>query len=436
MSIRFKLMSLIASLFITALGNSIFTFKLESYGEEKLAWVNHTHLVLHHSELFLSSLKDAETGQRGFLLTQKPPYLQPYHAGIASSKKHFKKLKELTLDNPKQQQRLLLIQELMTLKFDELAQTIKLTQDNRDNTEAIALVNENQGKQHMDNLRNTLDEFNNEEALLLEQRKGDFKASRAMITTLILVELMLFTFLAFFTFSFLQKNIFQPLDLLLSCTKKAEQGKPIDITDITKKDEMGYLIASFFTMSEKIYQRTNELNFKAHHDELTGLNNRTNIFNDIENAMVHSKDNKTKLAIFFIDLDGFKTLNDTLGHDAGDVVLKETATRLQNTIRSNDSVYRVGGDEFVILIKDLNTATEVRHVVSNIFNAIKLPVLIQQQPKGIALSLGVAIFPDDTDNAQELVKYSDIAMYAAKRDSDCDYKFFDPSMLKRASDTL
>jgi diguanylate cyclase (GGDEF)-like protein len=434
MSMRFRLTLLILVLFVTAIGNSLFTFWLKTIEEDKLIWVNHTHKVIYQSERFLSSLKDTETGQRGFLLTDDAAYLQPYYAGLSKAKIQFDILKELTSDNPQQQKRLDKIRGMMEIKFAELAQTIELLQSNGDNSEALEVVKGNKGKQYMDNIRSLLDNFNNEEVLLLEQRKGDYKASRARIDILIIVQLIVFIFLAFFTFLFLKRNLFQPLQILLNNTKKTEEGQSLEIADIVSNDEMGYLLFSFFTMSEKVHKRAKVLSYKAYHDELTGLKNRSKMNNEIENAINDSKELNTKLALLFIDLNDFKVLNDTLGHDAGDVILKETAVRLKTAVRSDDSVFRIGGDEFIVLIKNIKTVDEVEGIAAKILKAIESPVVIQGQQTKISISFGVAISPDDSENSIEIVKFSDIAMYAAKKDKDSYFKFFNRGMLNRASD--
>ena len=434
MSIRVKLILLLGVLFLAAIGNSIFTFQLEAHEEEKLAWVNHTHKVLEESLLLISSLKDAETGQRGFLLTGIPLYLQPYYTGRATATKHLGRLFALTLDNPDQQERLQSINDQMKFKFEELAETIELTQIDGNSQRAVEMVRNNEGKEYMDELRRILSEFTNAESLLLEQRKGDFKASKARIATLIVVELVFFISLAFFTVLFLQKNLFQPLNLLLASTRKSEDGKEIEIGDILQRDEMGYLLSSFFEMNKRIVKNAEELNFKADHDKLTGLKNRSTMLGEIKRTIKHSQQFKTKSAILFIDLNDFKLLNDSLGHDAGDQLLIETATRLNKCVRSDDSVFRVGGDEFVVLIKDLRSLEEIKQVATKILRITKFPVMIQEQETKINFSVGVAVMPDDADDPDVLVKYSDIAMYAAKRDTDTHCQFFDRSMLKRGSD--
>ncbi len=434
MTLRIKLLLLMCSLFVAAISNAVFTLQLESYSQEKLDWVNHTNSILDESNLLLSNLKDAETGQRGFLLTKVAAYLQPYYTGLENVEIHFNQLKRLTTDNLEQQKRLDSIKEQMDLKFAELDETINLTQTNDNNIAALKLVTSNKGKQYMDSIRRQLSDFNNAETLLLEQRKGDFKASKSIITTLMSVELVLFVFLGIITFTFLQRNLFQPMDLLLSSTKKAGKGQKITISDIVQKDEMGYLLSSFYKMSQKIQKRTGELDYKAHHDELTGLKNRVLLFSDIEDAINKASTLHSKTAIFFIDLNDFKILNDTLGHDAGDVMLKETATLLKNSIRSDDSVYRVGGDEFVVLLNNINSKKEAEQVITKMLGATQLPLIIQGKETKISLSIGAAIAPDNSNDATEIVSFADIAMYIAKRNKDPKYKFYDDSLNKRASD--
>jgi len=432
MSIRLRLVLFISFLFITAVGNALFTFQLEKYGEEKLEWVNHTNKVILETKEFLSNIKDTETGQRGYLLTEDTSYLEPYHAGIIAAVVHFDNLIKLTSDNPLQQKRLNEIKKFMHLKFDELKETIRLKEkQNGEGDKALGLMKQNKGKHYMDNIRVLLKEFSNTEMILLEQRKGDFRAHRASITTVIIIEVMFFIFLALMTISFLNKNLFHPLKLLLLSTHKMEAGEKVHIADITSNDEMGYLLSSFFKMQEKVHNRTEKLDYKAHHDELTGLKNRVKMHHEIEEAIDELKKFKIKFAVMFIDLNKFKQLNDTLGHDAGDVMLKETANRLKESVHSDDTVFRLGGDEFLVLIKN---DLEVQNIVSTILEEIKPPVMIQGQPIAISLSIGIAISPDDTESSDEILKYSDIAMYEAKRDETCDYKYFNKSMLKRSSD--
>lgn len=433
MSIRIKLILFISFLFIAAIGNAMLTIQLERYGEEKLFWVSHTNKVILEINELVGEIKDAETGQRGFLLTQNNSYLEPYYRGIIKAKNHFNSLMFLTSDNQLQQQRLYEINKLMKLKFDELAVTIQLTQDNNNN-KALEIVAKGTGKQYMDDIRTLHDEFSNTEMVLLEERKGNYREYRGIITSAIIFEIIFFVFLAISTIIFLNKNLFAPLTLLLASTHKMQEGKRVDIAELSSQDEMGYLISSFFKMQDSVLERTEILHSKAIHDELTGLLNRTSVFDEIEKAIINTKELGTQSTLFFIDLNKFKQLNDTLGHAAGDAVLIETAKRLVSSVRTDDIVFRLAGDEFLVLIKNINNISEVQHIVSNILDTFKPSTMFQGKSIKISLSIGIAISPDNSENATELLNMADVAMYEAKHDKGSDYKFFDKSMLKRASD--
>ncbi len=431
MSVRLKLSVLITILFLTTIINAFFTFQLERYGDDKLKWVDHTNEVLMVKGKLLSAIKDAETGQRGYLLADNPSYLEPYYAGVYEANSNFYKLKELTIDNAEQQERLELIETIMELKFDELAETIAFVQGN-EKDKALEIVLQDKGKKYMDDIKNQFILFANVELILLEKRKGDFRENRVQITTLIIVGLLFFIGLAIMTVMFLQKSLFLPLRLLLASIEKVESGNKIEISDVIENNEMGRLISTFFIMSDKVYQRAQTLAYKANHDELTGLKNRATIFEEIKNSINGLQQLGGKIAILFLDLNLFKKINDTLGHDVGDLILKETATRLNHSVRSSDTVFRMGGDEFLVIVRNIKDISYVHTAVTNILKEFEEPAMIQGQLMNISISIGVAISPDDTSNNNEIVKFSDIAMYEAKRDKDVNYKIFDKSMLERA----
>jgi diguanylate cyclase (GGDEF)-like protein len=436
MSVRLKLTILLALLFIASIGNAIFTFVLEGHVEKKLTWVIHTHEVINKSEKLLSTMTDAETGQRGFLLTGDIAYLEPYHRGVSFAEENLKVLLELTNDNQGQQERLLNIQKIMNKKFDELRETISWVSGGKEQGKeaALVIVKKNTGKKYMDDIRMALVEFNNEELVLLEIRKGDFKEYRAYITTLIGIEVLFFIFMALITMFFINNNLFRPLKLLLASTSKMEKGERQTVEGLLPDDEMGYLLSKFYQMSEKVYEKTELLSFKANHDELTGLRNRVGVEKEIKDSMVGMNEGRGKLAVLFVDLNKFKQFNDTLGHDAGDAILKETAERLGNAVRSGDVVFRHGGDEFVVVIKNIADVRHIENVVEKIIKKFEPPLTFSGNSIEISVSIGVAVAPDDTVNGEEMLKFSDVAMYAAKRDEVCGYRFFNRSMLRRSGD--
>ena len=166
----------------------------------------------------------------------------------------------------------------------------------------------------------------------------------------------------------------------------------------------------------------------AHHDELTSLPNRT-MFGEMLNLEIQqARRYKRNFAVLFIDLDRFKVINDTLGHEAGDTLLREIATRLTQSLRSSDVVARLGGDEFVVLVQEVNDAKYIATVARKILSAVIKPMLIQGQECGVTASIGICMFPADAEDQQSLMKNADIAMYRAKEEGQNTYQFYSREM--------
>jgi diguanylate cyclase (GGDEF)-like protein len=158
----------------------------------------------------------------------------------------------------------------------------------------------------------------------------------------------------------------------------------------------------------------------ALHDPLTGLPNRA-LFNDrLEHGMAQAKRHGWALAVMFLDLDGFKNINDTYGHDAGDGLLRQIAERLRESTRSDDTVFRHGGDEFLYLLMEVRDERDIVSVAEKLIRAIQAPCHISLRDMvispSISASIGIAVYPKDGTTAQMLVKSADEAMYRAKRD--------------------
>ena len=142
-------------------------------------------------------------------------------------------------------------------------------------------------------------------------------------------------------------------------------------------------------------------------------------------AIATSNRNKTHFALCFIDLDGFKPVNDSYGHDAGDFVLKEVGVRLAACLRENDTVARLGGDEFVVILVDVDANTGLNATLDRILTAIKMPIAIPEGVDvGISLSMGVTIFPEDSGDPEELLNHADEAMYLAKKRGQGQHSFY------------
>ncbi|BDT79233.1 hypothetical protein PKF032_11210 [Polynucleobacter yangtzensis] len=179
-------------------------------------------------------------------------------------------------------------------------------------------------------------------------------------------------------------------------------------------------------MEEAVMQgRTEALQKVANHDSLTGLPNRHLLLDRLGQAIASSNRNKTHFALCFIDLDGFKPVNDSYGHDAGDFVLKEVGIRLTACVRENDTVARLGGDEFVVILVDIDASADLNATLDRILASIKKPIAIPEGVDvGISLSMGVTIFPEDSGGPEELLNHADEAMYLAKKRGPGQYSIY------------
>lgn len=164
----------------------------------------------------------------------------------------------------------------------------------------------------------------------------------------------------------------------------------------------------------------------AHHDYLTGLPNR-NLLNDrMNHALARARRHGGRMAVLYVDLDRFKPVNDTLGHEAGDTVLKEVAHRLIGCVRSSDTVARVGGDEFVVVVEEIPRPAEAARVAGKIVETLNRPFEVSGTICQIGASIGVSVFPDDGYTMEEVCKAADIAMYRVKHSGRNGFGFFAP----------
>jgi len=172
------------------------------------------------------------------------------------------------------------------------------------------------------------------------------------------------------------------------------------------------------------------LTYLAQYDNLTGVPNREFFTDQLDRAIARARRAGSKIALFYLDLDQFKSVNDTLGHEAGDALLKGAADRLQEAIRSGDVLARLGGDEFAIIVENLERARHAEAIARHLIASFDEPFELSGRKLSITPSIGITVYPDDSTTAVALLKNADIAMYKAKEDGRNSFKFFTERMHK------
>jgi diguanylate cyclase (GGDEF)-like protein/PAS domain S-box-containing protein len=198
-------------------------------------------------------------------------------------------------------------------------------------------------------------------------------------------------------------------------------------------------ISGFVSIAFDITERRQMLDYVTHlatHDQLTGLVGRALLQDKIVHAVEQSRRYGTKVAVFVIDLDHFKRINDSLGHAAGDKILVEAANRLRRSVRSTDVVARAGGDEFVVVMPDITSIADVEQCATNLVSKLAPEVSVDGHLVRVTGSVGVCIFPDVATDAKHLLKRADSAMYAAKENGRNQHQIFSEGMLKESADRL
>lgn len=227
----------------------------------------------------------------------------------------------------------------------------------------------------------------------------------------------------------------------LLCRHKDDTTFPVklDITMLTKENEnVGY----FASLSDITRQKQSEKRIMqiAHYDDLTGLVNRVMFFDRLNQFLAESKRHQLHAVVFFIDLDRFKAVNDSLGHDAGNFILKETASRLLSVMRAEDVVARLSGDEFALLLLNEKVHEQAIYsaalIAGKIIQVLSEAFYIQGREVFIGASIGIAIYPEDGVSAESLLKRADIAMYEAKKQGRNNYQFYKKDYTLASEDRL
>ncbi len=276
----------------------------------------------------------------------------------------------------------------------------------------------------------------------------------SQITNLLLsfIFLLLVTLFVVFLVSLrLQRLITQPIEKLGEISKKVSTTKDYSLrVKIDSNDEIGLVSQDFNIMLDQIQQRdlmleskvqnrtleleqlAEEFRHRAYHDSLTGLPNRALLTEKFPKAAVHANRIGKKIGLLLIDVDNFKNINDTMGHEFGDELLKILASRLTRNLRGEDLVCRLGGDEFIILVEELKDITDLDIIGNNLFKSLDKDIVVKGKRLEVGISVGGALYPDHGEGLTKIKRAADIAMYHSKDAGKNQYHAFEPKMEEAA----
>ncbi|MDP2806000.1 MAG: diguanylate cyclase [Gallionellaceae bacterium] len=185
----------------------------------------------------------------------------------------------------------------------------------------------------------------------------------------------------------------------------------------------GFQARFLWNLLTRLKKTNDQVTYLAQHDTLTGLPNRMLFYDRLNQAITRAHREKEAIAVFFLDLDGFKQVNDTLGHDVGDALLREAAQRIQSCVRDSDTVARMGGDEFTVILTNIKSEGSKDRVAEKIIEEVGRPFMLNGKDCSVSVSIGIALYPENGDTPEQLIKIADAAMYMAKNAGKNCYKF-------------
>ena len=284
-------------------------------------------------------------------------------------------------------------------------------------------------------------------AVLPEQEITDIRNKLALSVIAIMLASIVVTASALLLV--LQRLVIDPIQRLGVLSREIGRGNLNIESGLKSKDEIGTLATAFEAMAGSLRKSDEQIRYVAYHDTLTGLPNRAMFQEYLSHVIAHARRTQTQFALLFLDIDDFKRINDTLGHETGDLLLQEVAERLAHCLRDTDYVARMGGfdepdeflarlggDEFIMLLPDISDQHAPGALAHRLIKALSQPFSMSEHDYYVTASIGVTLYPVDGEEGAELIKNADIAMYHAKEQGKNNYQYYLESMNALAHERL
>ena len=344
------------------------------------ASIDRVQLLRDAIEEYFDAMQDAETGQRGYLLTGKEAYLEPYDNAIRNVQRSLVALATRAQEVAIRGEDVDALRKLTFEKLNELRHSIARRRNNAFDA-ARDISREDAGKSTMDQIRREIASMQGLARGEIMRMEAASQAGR-------------------------ERSVFFVLTFIVVVSVMLIAAARVIIVDLKER--------------ERLNRQLREL---ASRDALTNLPNRRFFLEMASYALAQARRNKVRSAIMFLDLDGFKKINDELGHERGDKLLIEVAERFSVTARKNDLVARLGGDEFAILIHEVPVMEELAILATRLIDSLSPTNMSASQERFVGVSIGIAVYPEDAENAAALLDSADQAMYLAKHGGKNRFRF-------------
>jgi len=332
---------------------------------------------------FQRTIVDAETGQRGYLITNNPTFLEPYLNGPVNAEKQLKALESSPVELPQLRNKVASLRQYASLKFRIIDASIQVQLHAGAYASHLSLSKDN-GQLVMEKIEATVTEM---DAWLAQNKKHISYEARQILSQVILGSIILVLVVS---------------GILLFSYRRT---------------------VLLFEQAIENRIQSERLSFEADHDQLTKLPNRRGLNAHLRKIHSLARRMEDLYAVFYMDLDGFKQVNDNLGHEAGDMVLVKTAQLFTNVLRDTDFLARAGGDEFVLVIHRYKDDKELELLAQRILNSLKDPIIINQKHCYIGVSIGIARYPGDARHLDSILQIADTLMYKSKESGKNRYTF-------------